>query len=124
MSTSSTRKGVRLVMPGAPDTAHHLPELPGVVVWPYKVTPIDDEETLARATELAARDEATIEVVPVDSDVEPWRGYSDKSADDIVKKVEKLDAATAGAVIAYETANKNRRSVVDAAAARISTEEA
>lgn len=128
MSTSSTRKGVRLTLPGAPNHPHRVHGL-NVLVSPSEATLLDDEQ-LARAEEMIAGG-ADLELVDVEVDkdgapagalvVAPWDGYPDETAKTVIARIAEGDTELAGAVIAFERQQSNpRRTVLDAAAARIS----
>jgi hypothetical protein len=124
LSTTSTRKGVRLTLPGAPDHPHRL-NVRGLnlEVSPSTPTPVDDDE-LARVEELIAQG-AALELVDMpddpDAPAEPFAGYRDLSAKDVVARVKDADQPTVSAVLAFEEQQSNpRRTVIDAAAARIS----
>jgi hypothetical protein len=46
---------------------------------------------------------------------EPWAGYDEQSADEIMSALRGADVPTARKVIAYERAHKSRATVIDAA---------
>lgn len=51
---------------------------------------------------------------------EPFEGYADLAAKDIVAKLEKLEAAAVQAVLEFERANKRRATILRAAKQRLS----
>lgn len=75
-----------------------------------KAKSIDDEaELVAEFAEPGAEDGASAEV-EVD---EPWEGYDELTADQIVERVAEADAAALAVIELYEQSNKQRRTVLN-----------
>jgi hypothetical protein len=72
---------------------------------------IDDEpELVAELAEPGAEEGASAEV-EVD---EPWDGYDDLSADEVIARIGEADSAAVGVVELYERSHKQRRTVITA----------
>lgn len=77
----------------------------------------DSNALLERIAALEAQAAETPEPVVVDA--EPFDGYADAKADDIVAGLEEAPLVDAAAVLAFESKHKGRTTVVKAAQARI-----
>lgn len=76
-----------------------------------KAKTIDDEpELVAEFAEPGAEDGASAELA-VD---EPWEGYDDLMADEVVERIGESDAAALAVIELYEQSNKQRRTVLAA----------
>jgi hypothetical protein len=76
---------------------------------------IDDEaELVAEVAEPGAEDGASAQI-EVD---EPWKGYDDLAADDVIERIRLSDAAELAVVELYERSRKRRRTVLAAAERR------
>jgi hypothetical protein len=73
-SSSTKRYGVRLTLPGASNEPYTVPGL-HVLARPDQVTPLENDEDVARAREIAKT--ADIEVVDLDKTKHPVSGDSD-----------------------------------------------
>lgn len=125
--SDSKRYGVRLTLPGAPNTDTLIPGL-HVNVRPDTVTPLDTPEDVDRARRLI-EDGAHIEIVelgtsearkPADPVSEPLDGYDDLTAQQVKDRLETATADEARRIADYEQQrDKPRTSVLDAAQNRI-----
>jgi hypothetical protein len=81
----------------------------------YRAKTIDDEpELVAEVAEPGAEDGASAEVQVE----EPWQGYDDLAADDVIKRIRQADAAVLAVVELYERSHKQRQTVLAAAERR------
>ena len=80
-----------------------------------KAKTIDDEpELVAELAEPGAEDGASAEL-EVD---QPWDGYEDQTADEVVARIGEVDAAVLAVLELYERSHKDRRTVLGAAERR------
>ena len=81
-----------------------------------KAKSIDDEpELVAEFAETGAEDGASAEV-EID---EPWEGYDELTADEVVERIVEADAAAVAVIELYEQANKQRRTVLSGVERRL-----
>ena len=98
-----------------PEVDHQLPATQPVDESADKAKSIDDKpELVAEVAEPGAEDGAGAEL-EVD---EPWEGYDDLVADDVIERIRQADAAELAVVELYERSHKRRRTVLAAAELR------
>jgi hypothetical protein len=97
------------------DVDDGLPAIQPVDESADRAKTIDDEpELVAEVAEPGAEDGASAEL-EVD---EPWDGYDDLAADDVIERIRQADAAELAVVELYERSHKRRRTVLAAAERR------
>ena len=99
-----------VAVPDAPDTPD-VADVPDVALEPPEPAPehVDREAVVvAESADAGAADGAGAQI-RVD---EPWDGYSHLNAKDVVAQLATADPATLAVVRLYETANRNRRTVL------------
>jgi hypothetical protein len=106
-----------VVEPPAPEAVAPADSLEPDVVDPPEPPHVDEEPVLvAEEAELGAEEGAGAEV-HVD---EPWEGYAAMTAADVRARLADAEPEVAAAVQLYEAAHKDRSSVIEAAARRLS----
>jgi hypothetical protein len=111
---------------GAPSEPPTSPELGEVIDYDAEPpTPLDESATAAKTIddepELVAEfaepgaEEGASAEIQID---EPWDGYDDLTADDVIARIEHAGPAELAVLELYEQAHKNRKTVLSAAQAR------